>query len=182
MRRVLVLGRGGAGKSTFARRLGMLLGIPAVELDAVFWRAGLEATPRGEWVARQRELVAAPAWILDGDLGPYDVLEVRLAEADTVVLLNFSFARCAWRAGRRSRERWDFWVWLVSYRWRYLPRLRRLAGGKLIELRTPRAVERFLAQAQRGDGVVEPGGAEAGRGEVAGRVADEDVEDREVGQ
>jgi adenylate kinase family enzyme len=38
MRRVVVLGRGGAGKSTFAARLGMATGIPVVELDALFWR------------------------------------------------------------------------------------------------------------------------------------------------
>ena len=149
MRRVLVLGRGGAGKSVFARRLGALTGIPVVELDRVFWRPGPAETPRSEWVAKQRALVAPDAWILDGDLGPYDVLGVRLAEADTVVLLNLSLARCAWRAARRSRERWDFWVWLVSYRWRHLPSLRRAiaaSGADLVELRTPRAVERFLAR------------------------------------
>ena len=149
MRRVLVLGRGGAGKSAFARRLGALTGIPVVELDEVFWGPGLAGLPGAEWVARQRELVAADAWILDGDLGPYDVLEVRLAEADTVVLLNLSLVRCAWRSVRRSRERWDFWVWLISYRWRYLPPLRRAIAEsevELVELRTPRAVERFLAR------------------------------------
>lgn len=149
MRRVLVLGRGGAGKSVFARRLGALTGIPVVELDKVFWRPGPAETPRSEWVATQRELVAADTWILDGDLGPYDVLEVRLAEADTVMLLNFSLVRCASRAVRRSRERWDFWVWLISYRWRHLPSLRRAiaaSGADLVELRSPRALERFLAR------------------------------------
>ena len=149
MRRVLVLGRGGAGKSAFARRLGALTGIPVVELDEVFWGPGLAGLSRPEWVSRQRELVAADAWILDGDLGPYDALDVRLAEADTVVLLNLSLVRCAWRSVRRSRERWDFWVWLLSYRWRYLPPLRRAIAEsevELVELRTPRAVERFLAR------------------------------------
>lgn len=149
MRRVLVLGRGGAGKSAFARRLGALSGIPVVELDKVFWGPGLVGTPGPEWAEKQRELVAADAWILDGDLGPYDVLGVRLAEADTVVLLNLSLVRCAWRAVRRSRERWDFWVWLISYRWRHLPPLRRAIAeseAELVELRTPRAVERFLSR------------------------------------
>jgi hypothetical protein len=48
---------------------------------------------------------------MDGDFGPYDVLDVRLQAADTVVFLDFSPARCAWRAVRRSRERADFWWW-----------------------------------------------------------------------
>ncbi|WP_370963354.1 hypothetical protein [Amycolatopsis sp. cg9] len=85
MERVLVLGCGGAGKSVFARRLGALSGLPVVELDAVFWRPGPVGLTRAEWVTRQRELIAARRWILDGDLGPYDVLAVRLAAADTAV-------------------------------------------------------------------------------------------------
>jgi len=148
--RILVLGRGGAGKSTFARRLGAVTGVPVVELDAVFWAAGLDGLSRAEWVARQQELVAGPRWVLDGDLGPYDVLEVRLAAADTVVLLNFSLVRCAWRAVRRGRERADFWWWVLGYRRRSLPGLRRVLAVSdvdVVELRSPGAAERFLRSA-----------------------------------
>jgi len=53
---------------------------------------------------------------MDGDLGPYDVLDVRLRAADTIVFLDFSPVRCAWRAIRRSREHADFWRWLFTYR------------------------------------------------------------------
>lgn len=87
-------------------------------------------------------LIAAPRRILDGDLGPYDVLEVRLA-ADTAVVLNPSPARCAWRALRRGRERWDFGRWLLIYRWRHLAELRRALPASdvdVVELRSPRAV------------------------------------------
>jgi hypothetical protein len=51
---------------------------------------------------------------MDGDLGPYDLINVRLQAADTVVFLGFSPLRCAWRAIRRSRERADFWRWLLT--------------------------------------------------------------------
>ncbi|MGK3202110.1 DNA topology modulation protein FlaR [Amycolatopsis sp. MEPSY49] len=148
--RVLVLGCGGSGKSVFARRLGARAGLPVVELDAVFWQPGPVGLSRPEWVARQRELVAGPKWILDGDLGPYDVLEVRLAAADTVVLLNLSPVRCVWRALRRGRERWDFWWWVLGYRWRHLPGLRRVLAASdvdVVELRSPRAVREFLSSA-----------------------------------
>jgi hypothetical protein len=89
---------------------------------------------------------------MDGDLGPYDVIDVRLQAADTVVFLDFSALRCAWRAIRRSRERADFWRWLFSYRHRSRPLLRQAiaahAGDAGIHvLRTPRAVRRFLAEA-----------------------------------
>jgi len=58
MKRVVILGRGASGKSTLARLLGEITGLPVVELDKVFWRSGLVATPRDEWVAAQDLLVA----------------------------------------------------------------------------------------------------------------------------
>ncbi len=129
MRRVVILGRGAAGKSVLAAHLGQLTGLPVVALDERFWRPGLVATPPGEWAAIQRELARHDKWIMDGDLGPYDVLPVRLQAADTVIVLNFSLARCAWRAIRRSRERADFWRWLLGYR-RSLPLVGRLPRSK----------------------------------------------------
>jgi hypothetical protein len=47
-------------------------------------------------------------WIMDRDLGPYNVVEVRLGAADTVYFPGLSIVRCARRAVRRSRERFDF--------------------------------------------------------------------------
>jgi adenylate kinase family enzyme len=102
---VTITGPGAAGKSTLAARLGEITSLPLIELDKLFWRPGLTATPRDQWAAMQRELAAHESWIMDGDLGPCDVLDVRLQAADTIVFLDFSSARCAWRAVRRSRER-----------------------------------------------------------------------------
>ncbi|WP_211359633.1 hypothetical protein [Actinocorallia herbida] len=146
----MILGRGGAGKSTLAVRLGTVLDLPVVELDAHFWGPDLVPVAKAEWAAVQRELVGAPAWILDGDLGSYDVLEVRLRAADTVLLLDFPLWRCAWRALRRSRETWPFWHWLLTYRRRGLPLIHaalaaHAAHADVRVLRSPRAVTRFLA-------------------------------------
>ena len=130
-------------------------GLPVIELDKLFWRPGLAATPRGQWAAIRRELVSQQSWIMDGDLGPYDVVDVRLQAADTVVFLDFSLLRCAWRAIRRSRERADFWRWLLSYRRRSRPLLVQAiavhAGDADVHiLRTPRAVRRFAASVAPG--------------------------------
>jgi adenylate kinase family enzyme len=147
VRRVVVLGRGGAGKSTLARRLGELTGLPVIELDKHFWAADLTPLSHDEWAVRQRELADKPEWIMDGDLGPYDVLDVRLGAADTVLLLDFSLWRCAWRALRRSRERADFWWWLVTYRRRSLPGVRRMIAAATVDLRVFRdqhGVDEFL--------------------------------------
>lgn len=149
MRRVVFLGRGAAGKSTLARRLGELTGLPVVELDRHFWSPDLVAPPAPRWAEIQRDLAARDEWIMDGDLGPYDLPEIRLRAADTVVLLDFSLPRCAWRAVRRSRERADFWRWLVTYRRRGLPSVRAAIGthaphATVHVLRHPRAVREFL--------------------------------------
>ena len=121
-----------------------------IELDKLFWRPGPAVTLRDRWAAIQGELASQESWIMDGDLGPFDVIEVRLQAADTVVFLDFSPLRCAWRAIRRSQERADFWWWLFSYPRRSRPLLLQAiavhAGDADIHvLRTPRAVRRFVA-------------------------------------
>ena len=155
MKRVVILGRGASGKSTLARRLGEITGLPVIELDKLFWGPGLVATPRDQWVALQEKLVAEAewieqGWIMDGDLGPYDSVEVRLRAADTIILLDFSLIRCAWRAFRRSRERADFWRWLLSYRFQSRPILMQaisnhVATAELFVLRDPEELRQFVA-------------------------------------
>ncbi|MFL6122346.1 MAG: hypothetical protein ACJ73U_22340, partial [Actinophytocola sp.] len=88
MRRIVVLGRGGAGKTTLAARLGASLDLPVIELDKQFWPPDLTPLPTDLWTATQHRLTSGDRWILDGDLGPYDVLPVRLRAADTVVVLD----------------------------------------------------------------------------------------------
>ena len=150
MERVLIFGRGAAGKSTLARQLGELTGLPVTELDKLFWQSGLAPTQRAEWIALQEQLVRKDTWILDGDLASYDVVEVRLRAADTVILLDFGLVRCAWRAFRRGRERADFWLWVLAYRRDSVPRLRALISEHAPDatvhiLRTPSAVRQFLS-------------------------------------
>jgi hypothetical protein len=98
----------------------------------------------------QEELVARDRWIMDGDLGPYDAVEVRLRAADTVIFLDFSLVRCAWRAIRRSRERGDFWRWLLAYRYQSRPMLmaaiaNHAPNAVLHVFCSPKALSRFAA-------------------------------------
>lgn len=147
--RVVILGRGGAGKSVAARELGELLHLPVIELDKMFWSADLSPTAPERWAALQAELASAEHWIMDGDLGPYDVLAPRLARADTVVVLDYGLVRCVWRAARRSRERWDFWFWVLTWRVRWKSTLLAAAAAHsprsaLVVLRRPRHLRRLL--------------------------------------
>lgn len=155
MRRVVILGRGAAGKSTAAVAVGLRTGLPLIELDKHFWLPGTTPTPAKEWTRKQTELIARDRWILDGDLGPYDDLPARLAAADTVIVLDFSLLRCAWRAARRSRERADFWHWLSCWRRRSRPVVleavaRHAPNADVYALRNPKSLRRFLASADAG--------------------------------
>jgi adenylate kinase family enzyme len=151
----VILGRGGAGKSVLARELGQVTGLPVTELDALFWQAGPDgpAVPEaGEWAAREQELARRDAWILDGDLGPYDTgLAARLRAADTVVVLDFGLVRCALRTIRRGRENADYWRWVRHYRRRSLPLVmeaisRNAPQAAVHVLRSPAMVRRFTAE------------------------------------
>lgn len=148
---MVIFGRGGSGKSTLARRLAAITCIPSVELDKEFWNDELDVMPRALWTQRQHDLASANRWIMDGDLGPYDDVEPRLHRADTVIILDISLCRCAWRAVRRGRERRDFWRWTIG--WRRINRPELLAQieahasqAEIITLRSPVAVEKWLEQ------------------------------------
>jgi hypothetical protein len=87
---------------------------------------------------------------MDGDLGPYDSIEVRMLAADTVILLDYSLARCAWRAVRRPRERADFWLSLLRYRSQSRPIVLQPLADRAVDanvhvIGNPGALARFVA-------------------------------------
>ena len=90
-----MVGPGGAGKSTFSRRLGAALDLPVVDLDQAFARSAAADRP-----AIVSALILGERWILDGDHLPTQPL--RFAAADTVVFLDLSTAVCFWRLVRRA--------------------------------------------------------------------------------
>jgi len=103
VKRIVVTGPAGAGKSELANRLGERLVIPVVHLDTLFWKPGWVATPRAEWEALQRHELGAREWIVDSQAD--DMLPDWLDAADTVVFVDASPLRCLWRVARRRRNR-----------------------------------------------------------------------------
>lgn len=165
MQRVLIIGSGGAGKSTLAKVLAQRTGLPLIHLDRHYWRPGWVETPREEWHAHLRSLLAGERWIMDGNYS--GSLELRLPYADTVVFLTFPRWLCIWRAIKRyvqyrnrlrddmgegcpERLGWEFLVFL----WRYpadgvpkvMERLAKHPDKQLHVLRSPREVAEFLAE------------------------------------
>ena len=100
MRRVLILGGPGAGKTTLAVRLGTQLGLPVIHLDAHFWRAGWRESPRAEWTAQMTALVAMERWVMDGHYARTLALSARAA--DVIVILAPSAPTSVFRLLRRG--------------------------------------------------------------------------------
>jgi len=139
--------------ATATGRVGVLVRLMR-ESGMAFWQPGLESMPRAEWVKKQQTLVEHELWIMDGDLGKYDAVEVRLSAADTIILLDFALVRCAWRALRRGRERIDFWQWLVAYRRQSLPVLMQAISkfapdAELHLIRNPTELRLFIMGVER---------------------------------
>jgi adenylate kinase family enzyme len=165
MQRVAIIGPGGAGKSTLARQLGEITGLPTVHLDREHWRPGWQSPPGDAWRRTVERLAAGERWIIDGNYG--GTMVPRFARADTIVFMDFPrwryiprvIHRCfAYREGSRPDmadgcpERLDlaFLRWLWAYptgsRLRTLEALATVRGAtKVHTLRTPRDVDRFLA-------------------------------------
>jgi adenylate kinase family enzyme len=99
VKRVAVIGSGGAGKSIFSRELGRRTGLPVIHLDRLFWKPGWVETPDDEWAAIQRDLVKDDRWIMDGNYG--GTMGIRLAAADTIVYLDLPRLLCIWNVVRR---------------------------------------------------------------------------------
>jgi adenylate kinase family enzyme len=66
MRRIVVIGCPGSGKTTLALRLGRRLALPVVHLDVLFWRPGGEASDTPSFRDRVSQAIAGDAWIVDG--------------------------------------------------------------------------------------------------------------------
>lgn len=169
-RRLLVLGCGGAGKSTLAVRLGEITGLPVVHLDRIYWRSGWQHLPADEFDAALSDRLAEDSWIIDGDYNR--TLPVRLKRCDAVVLLDYPAVLCAAgvvkrRIMYRGRTRFsmaegcperldgEFLRWILSYRRKIRPAhlelLRQAAAQnnhlQLFILRNRRQTRRWLQAA-----------------------------------
>ncbi len=99
MKRVLIIGSGGAGKSTFARRLHEATGLRLIHLDKVFWQPNWTETPEDEWKKRVENLVKGDEWIMDGNFG--GTMEMLVRACDAVIFLDMPRTLCIYRALKR---------------------------------------------------------------------------------
>ena len=100
MKRVLVVGCAGAGKTRFTRQLSEVTGLPIVHLDQYFLQPGWQLPDMRAWSTTVEELIARPIWIMDGNYN--STLVTRLKRCDTVVFLDVPRRICLWRIVLRT--------------------------------------------------------------------------------
>jgi adenylate kinase family enzyme len=168
MRKVAVIASAsGNGKTTFGRELARRLGVQFVEVDALVHGPNWAETPDDELRARLEPVIASESWVIDGAY-QRKVGDLILESADTIVWLDLPIRvwlpRLLRRSWRRIRGHEQLWndnreslataIWgresLVVWAFRSHFRHRRewpqaLAHLHVVRLRTPGAVERFLA-------------------------------------
>lgn len=92
MKRVMVIGCPGAGKSTFSRRLQEKTGLPIVYLDNLFWNADKTNVEKAVFLERLESAMQQDAFILDGNY--FSSMERRLRACDTVFFLDYPLELC----------------------------------------------------------------------------------------
>lgn len=161
MDRIAILGCGGSGKTVLARALGEKLGLPVTNLDALYYDDEWNPLEMDKFAQRQRELVAADRWLIEGNYA--STLHVRLARADTVIFLDLPARTCLWGiAQRRWRYRggqhtdgvydritWSFIKYVLGYRKSMRPRVEALIAehgqhATYVHLTSRRRANRFL--------------------------------------
>lgn len=92
MKRVLVLGSPGSGKSTFSRKLSKKTGLPNCYLDQLFWNADKTTVSRETFEKRLAKELIKESWIMDGNYN--FTLRKRLEYCDTIFLLDYPTKVC----------------------------------------------------------------------------------------
>lgn len=89
MKKIIVIGCSGSGKSTFARKLSALVNIPLYYLDMLWYKSDKTTLLREDFDEKLRNLMRKSEWIIDGNY--QRTLEMRLKECDTVFLLDIPY-------------------------------------------------------------------------------------------
>jgi adenylate kinase family enzyme len=167
-----VIGSGGAGKSTFARRLGAGLGIEVVHLDALYWKSGWVESSKEDWAHTVDGILKRDRWIMDGNYS--GTLAARIDACDVAIFLDLPRSVCLRRVilrwvkyrkttrpdmasgchERLSFEFVEFLAWIWNYPKRSRPKVVSLLdeernAGKAVRLRTAKEIDQFLASAEK---------------------------------
>lgn len=97
--KLMIFGRPGSGKSTYAYKVHQATGLPVHHLDRCFFTKNWQQRNTQEFLAIQQEIVNQPQWIIDGNC--IKSLEMRYQHADVCLYFNYSRLICYFRLLQR---------------------------------------------------------------------------------
>ena len=110
MKKIIVIGCPGSGKSTFSKQLNKLTGIPLYHLDLLYWNEDRTKVPREVFINELDSIIDKDSWIIDGNYG--STMEKRMAACDTIFFLDYPKDVCiSGIMERRGKARSDMpWI------------------------------------------------------------------------
>lgn len=100
MKKVIVIGCPGSGKSTFSRALHKETGIPLYHLDMLKWNSDKTTVSKEIFLDRLNGILSEDEWIIDGNYA--STMELRMSVCDTVLFLDFPLEVCL--SGIKERQ------------------------------------------------------------------------------
>ena len=182
LRRAVVIGTTGAGKTTLARELAHSLGAVHIEFDAYRHGPNWTETPDDEFIRRLAHALSGERWVADGN---YNVTRATVwPRATAIVWLDLPFGLVFWRLLLRTLRRGIFretlwngnkesllsnfftrhslFLWAFNSHWRRrrtLPPVLaepQYAHLRVVRLRSRRAAARWLDGVRRASTVPSP--------------------------
>ena len=163
MKRIVIIGSCGSGKTTLGRQLAKWLNIPVTDLDDLFWLPQWTIRPKEEFVALIEEATKPEEWIICGNQSKFR--EFIWPKADTIIWLDLPFYILFYRLVKRGMQQMItgelfcngnhqtvyrfFWIllWLFRRYWRNRKRYRKLSKTtplSWIHLPNTKAIQTFL--------------------------------------
>lgn len=165
MKKVIIIGCPGAGKSTFARKLSAKTGLPLHYLDMIWHLPDRTTLSRAEFIGRLEEIIGGEEWIIDGNY--LHTMPLRLEHCDTVFFFDLPSDVClAGAEARIGKEREDMpWTddrmdeafrrWIVDFPALQLPVIRNLLSEcrprvRIVVFHTRKEADAFIESAGSG--------------------------------
>ncbi len=100
MKKVIIIGCPGSGKSTFARKLQVVSALPLYHLDLLYWKPDRTIVPREEFLEKLCQIMTEEQWIIDGNYA--STMELRMKACDTIIFLDYPPELCL--SGAQERK------------------------------------------------------------------------------
>ncbi|WP_288395078.1 DNA topology modulation protein [uncultured Vagococcus sp.] len=99
IKKIIIIGSAGAGKSTFSRKLSEKLNIEVFHLDTLMWKPNWEMTDKKFQIRKQQEIIQQTTWIIDGNYN--GTLDLRIEASDTIIFFDINRWVCLYQAVKR---------------------------------------------------------------------------------